>query len=402
MAIRKRYIGRIRVSETKREIYVESAKMSKIEVFGKNKVLPHVVRELFDEALSDAKISAEDIEAFCIAESMSGLYGIPEFMRYIFPSSIGSHKIFYEVGCEESAGLCAIVKACELINSGLFSRICVISANKVQLEGIDKLSEILFSEVLANTENFFQDYMKKAKLKHSHIKEIFEIYYRKAKSNPFASPYPVSKADIRTLPKIMDGVGVAIIFSPDVVKIDIPSSRRGRTIPPQLQNQKQQQIQQVSQQDEQKKTKPPGKVKIVFSGETTMPSSGTIFQGARFLAEQAYEKLGITEPKISIKVAEVYDFIPPLSAIWAETLKLSDEGKGIEFILSKDSKKEITELNPSGGVFFANAPPVSSFARFFSAYRYLIEECKSGDRGIATSMSLRTFEHSALVVLERV
>ena len=378
MAIRKRYVGRIRVNEATADILVESVQMSKIESF-KGKILPHVVREVFDSALSEAGISPEDIDAFCVANSMSGLYGIPEFMRYVLPTSLGGHKPVYEVGCEESAGLCAVSRACDLIRSGLFSRVCVISANKVQLEGIDELSKIIFTEVINKVQSVLQEYIRKSGIKSAKVKDIFSLYFRRAKKNPFVSAYTPTRTDIYAFPKLLDGVGVAILSSSTAVSS--PSHELKR---------------------KQQNTRKGGKVKIIFSGEATAHAGGHIIESARFLANQAYEKLQIKNLKDEIKVFEVYDFIPPFSLIWIESLGLSEGKKGAEMLLEENGNSGKAVINPSGGVFFSNSPPVSSFARFFEVYRFLTQNGKSGDKGLCASVSLRSLEHSALIIAEKV
>ena len=379
MAIRKRYVGRIRVNEATADILVESAQMSKIESF-KGKILPHVVREVFDSALSEAGISTNDIDAFCVANSMSGLYGIPEFMRYVLPTSLGGHKPVYEVGCEESAGLCAVSRACDLIRSGLFSRVCVISANKVQLEGIEELSKIIFTEVINKVQSVLQEYIRKSGIKSSKVKDIFSLYLRRAKKNPFASAYSPTRMDIYAFPKLLDGVGVAILSSSSTA-VSSPSHETKR---------------------KQQNTPKGGKVRIIFSGEATAHASGHIIESARFLSDQAYEKLKIKNPKDEIKVFEVYDFIPPFSLVWIESLGLSEGKKGVEILLEENGNSGKAVINPSGGVFFSNSPPVSSFARFFEVYRFLTQNGKSGDKGLCASVSLRSLEHSALIIAEKV
>lgn len=347
MAIRKRYAGKIRVSEKPVEVFIEGIKISRFERTKKN--ILDLVREIFDSLISEIKLKPDDIEAFVVANSMGGLFGIPEFMRYVIPSSFGMHKNFFEVNCEDAGGLCAVIKAFDLVKSGLFSRICVISANKINLKNINEIADIVFADVVQNINEFIKEHSRE-KLTEKVMKDIYGSALSRAKNNPFYHVESKSQ-DFSNIPKFLDGAGVAIISSGDIAK---------------------------------KK-----EFKINFVGEKTLPfdDKKDSINVVVSLMKDAFDTLKISPEDIS--VYEVYDFVPPLAEVIAQSIGLSGA------YLSDE------RINPSGGVFFSCSPPASSFARLFEVVRFLKEK-KKGSMGCAISLSTRDFSHSSVVIVEKI
>ncbi len=350
MAIRKRYVGKIRVAETTQQIFVEGAKVSKVEkTIGK----PDEIKELFSSLTNELKIKLDEIDAFVASNSMSGLFGIPEFMRYVFPSVFGSQKVFFEVGCEEAAGLCAIVKAVDLIKSGLFSRVCVISVSRAHLKHIDEISNIIFSDITSKITSTIKEYMDKRGYGKEEIKKSFNISFERSKHNPIVQNptlKKIEKIETDLMPQFLNGAGICIIASESVAKSK--------------------------------------EIKVEFVGEKTVPEENGKLISVIELSKIAYEKTNIKPDEIDI--FEVYDFIPPMTYLWAESLGL-------------DEKKVFEKMNLSGGVFFANCPPASSFIRFYEVFSYLKNK-KKGKRqgkiiGLASAITLRTLSHSSMVIL---
>lgn len=366
MAIRKRYVGRIKVVDTPREIFVESVGLSKFERKKGRSILDDLHKLLFS-TLEGVKLSLEDIDAFVVANSMGGIFGIPEFMRYVVPSVVGNHRTFFEVNCEEAGGLCALVKAYELIKSGLANRVCVLAANKVNIEDIDEIANLIFMDILHFLQEFMKRHIEEGKLKQKDLHEIFLIAYEKAKKNPFVKAELPKKIDyLETLPKFNDGAGVAIISSSEVTK---------------------------SKQ-----------IKIIFADERTelvdIDQKDDEIKVVASLAKALCEKLKISSLEDNISIFEVYDFNPLIGEVIAESLGLKGgyfADRGNKNGRTKESK---IDFNPSGGVFFENSPPVSAFSRFAHSF-FSLKNRKGVKRALSLAISLRTLSHASLVVLEK-
>ncbi len=360
MAIRKRYIGRIRVVDTPRDVFVESVALSKFERKRGKSILDDL-HELIFSSLQELKLSIEDIDSFVVANSMGGLFGIPDFMRYVVPSVVGSHRVFFEVNCEEAGGLCAVVKAYDLIKSGLANRVCILAANKMNLEDIDEIANIVFMDVLQHLQEFIRRHIQEGKLKQKDLQQIFSIAYEKAKKNPFVKAELPKKIDyFESVPKFNDGAGVVIISSGDVAK--------NKTIKIALADEKTEILETDSKDDE---------IKVVSS-----------------LARSVCEKLKISSLEEYISIFEVYDFNPLIGEVVAESLGLSGG-----YSIDGKSKNKI-DFNPSGGVFFENSPPVSSLSRLAHSF-FSLKNRKDAKRALSLALSLRTLSHASLVILEK-
>jgi hypothetical protein len=362
MAIRKRYIGRIRVVDTPRDVFVESVALSKFERRQGKSILDDL-HELIFSSLQGLKLSIDDIDSFVVANSMGGLFGIPEFMRYVVPSVVGNHKAFFEVNCEEAGGLCAVVKAYDLIKSGLANRVCVLAANKMNLEDIDEIANIVFMDILQSLQEFIRRHIHEGKLKQKDLQQIFSIAYEKAKKNPFVKAELPKKIDyFESVPRFNDGAGVVIISSGDVAKSKI--------IKIALAEERTELLETDSNDND-------DEIKVVSS-----------------LARSVCEKLKISSLEEYISIFEVYDFNPLIGEVVAESLGLS----GGYFIDGKSKNK--IDFNPSGGVFFENSPPVSSLSRLAHSF-FSLKNRKDAKRALSLALSLRTLSHASLVILEK-
>jgi hypothetical protein len=360
MAIRKRYIGRIRLVDTPREVFVESVALSKFERKQGKSILDDL-HELIFSSLQGLKLSIDDIDAFVVANSMGGLFGIPEFMRYVVPSVVGNHRAFFEVNCEEAGGLCAVVKAYDLIKSGLANRVCILSANKMNLEDIDEIANIVFMDVLQPLQEFIERHIQEGRLKQKDLQQIFSIAYEKAKKNPFVKAELPKKIDyLGFVPRFNDGAGVVIISSGDVAK--------SKLIKIALAEERTELLETGSNADE---------IKVISS-----------------LARSVCEKLKISSLEEYISIFEVYDFNPLIGEVVAESLGLSGG-----YLIDGKSKNKI-DFNPSGGVFFENSPPVSSLSRFAHSF-FSLKDRKDAKRALSLALSLRTLSHASLVILEK-
>jgi hypothetical protein len=360
MAIRKRYIGRIRLVDTPREVFVESVALSKFERKQGKSILDDL-HELIFSSLQGLKLSIDDIDAFVVANSMGGLFGIPEFMRYVVPSVVGNHRAFFEVNCEEAGGLCAVVKAYDLIKSGLANRVCILSANKMNLEDIDEIANIVFMDVLQPLQEFIERHIQGGKLKQKDLQQIFSIAYEKAKKNPFVKAELPKKIDyLGFVPRFNDGAGVVIISSGDVAK--------SKLIKIALAEERTELLETGSNADE---------IKVISS-----------------LARSVCERLKISSLEEYISIFEVYDFNPLIGEVVAESLGLSGG-----YLIDGKSKNKI-DFNPSGGVFFENSPPVSSLSRFAHSF-FSLKDRKDAKRALSLALSLRTLSHESLVILEK-
>ena len=360
MAIRKRYIGRIRLVDTPREVFVESVALSKFERKQGKSILDDL-HELIFSSLQGLKLSIDDIDAFVVANSMGGLFGIPEFMRYVVPSVVGNHRAFFEVNCEEAGGLCAVVKAYDLIKSGLSNRVCILSANKMNLEDIDEIANIVFMDVLQPLQEFIERHIQEGRLKQKDLQQIFSIAYEKAKKNPFVKAELPKKIDyLGFVPRFNDGAGVVIISSGDVAK--------SKLIKIALAEERTELLETGSNDDE---------IKVISS-----------------LARSVCEKLKISSLEEYISIFEVYDFNPLIGEVVAESLGLLGG-----YLIYGKSKNKI-DFNPSGGVFFENSPPVSSLSRFAHSF-FSLKDRKDAKRALSLALSLRTLSHASLVILEK-
>jgi hypothetical protein len=360
MAIRKRYIGRIRLVDTPREVFVESVALSKFERKQGKSILDDL-HELIFSSLQGLKLSIDDIDAFVVANSMGGLFGIPEFMRYVVPSVVGNHRAFFEVNCEEAGGLCAVVKAYDLIKSGLANRVCILSANKMNLEDIDEIANIVFMDVLQPLQEFIERHIQEGRLKQKDLQQIFSIAYEKAKKNPFVKAELPKKIDyLGFVPRFNDGAVVVIISSGDVAK--------SKLIKIALAEERTELLETGSNADE---------IKVISS-----------------LARSVCEKLKISSLEEYISIFEVYDFNPLIGEVVAESLGLSGG-----YLIHGKSKNKI-DFNPSGGVFFENSPPVSSLSRFAHSF-FSLKDRKDARRALSLALSLRTLSHASLVILEK-
>ncbi len=354
MAIRKRYVGRIRVREAPTEVFIEGMEASKITPVPPKHIVDEV-RETVENLCYRLKISISDIDAFSVSNSMGGLYGIPEFMRYVIPSAFGNHINFFEVSCDEIAGLCSIVKAYELVRSGIYNRVCVISSIRNQLKNLNEIAQVIFSDITSSLQNIIQQHLSSSDRNYKQsIKNLFtESYERARKNNLIEKPEIHKKISTNIIPQFLNSTVVCMISSKEVAKSK--------------------------------------KIKISFAEERTSTAE---LKCAEELCKEAYKTLGIKSPWDEIEIFEVYDFIPPMLMIWEEIINLGEKkNKGTNL------NKNLSKLNPSGGVFFANCPPASSLFRLFEVFRALKDKGK-GKRGMAISLAMRSLTHASAVVIE--
>lgn len=307
MAIRKRYIGKVRLQERHQDIFIDEIDIS--EISGNvSKHIIYQVRDITDGLLSKLRLSYKDIDAFVVSNSMGGLFGIPEFMRYVFPTSFGSHKIFFETSCDESSGLCAVIRAYELIRSGLFSRICVISGMQVNLKNIDKLKNIIFSDIVSELEDITEDFLSKKKWSNRELQKIFLEYRKRALNNRKLSKKETT-TELSDFPELKNAVGVCVLSH------RLASRTKG--------------------------------IKIDYANEVTV--------NAPDFYSAASEINKLLSEKEKVDVAELSFISPVLDQIFSERVEILKEA----------------EINPSGGAYFFYAPPASSFLSLYFLCAYM-------------------------------
>ncbi|MCS7212889.1 MAG: hypothetical protein NZ927_01485 [Candidatus Calescibacterium sp.] len=338
MAIRKRYVGGVRLQERHYEVFVEGVALSKVTK-KREKNIVYTVRELADSLLARLKLSYNDIDAYVVSNSMGGLFGIPEFMRYVLPTAFGSHKVVYEVSCDECAGLGAVIRAYKLIKSGIFSRILVVSGMQINLKNIDELKDIIFSDIVSDTENIVKEFLSKEKMDKKEIDQVLYQYYENAMKNNYLDKKELKKKsfDPSEFPELKNSAGVCILSNKYSARVK--------------------------------------DVKIGYADEVTVNAQNiysSISSAVSFFSENI--------DKQNIDAVEISSINPVLDIIFSKNL-------GLE----KDVK-----INPSGGSYFSNSPPASPFISFAYLYEYI----KSGRRGgLVFSIAIRSLDHFGVVQL---
>lgn len=339
MAIRKRYIGSAKLQERQYEVFVEGVNISNVSA-QRDKDLPFQIRTLADELLDDFRLSYDDIDAFVVSNSMGGLFGIPEFMRYVFPTAFGSHKVMYEVSCDESAGLCAVVRGYKLIKSGIFSRVCVISGMHINLKNIEELKNVIFSDILSDMGNIARDFKAKEKDADAKIDSLFEQYYKNALKNRHLNKKELkrTKFDPSDFPQMKNSVGVCILANSYSARVK--------------------------------------EMRVSYADEFTV-NSQNIYSTISDLVDHIWEQIG---EKDNIDLIEISSINPVLDAILLKNIPVKD-----------------VILNLSGGAYFSNSPPVSSFLAFSYLYEYLKDLGKKA--GLAFSVATRSLDHFSVIQL---
>ncbi len=336
MAIRKRYIGSVKLQERQYEVFIEGVNTSKVST-KKEKDLPSQIRDLVDELLDKLRLSYNDIDAFVVSNSMGGLFGIPEFMRYVFPTAFGSHKVFYEVSCDESAGLCAVIRGYKLIKSGIFTRVCAISGMHVNLKNIEEIKNVVFSDIISDMESIVRNFEAKEKDGDAKVEDLFKQYYANALKNNYLDRKELkkSKFDPSDFPDLKNSAGVCILAN--------GYSARNK------------------------------QMSLSYADEFTVNSQNiysSISEISRYIKENIEEK--------TIEVIETSFINPVLDIILLKNLGLKD-----------------VKINPYGGAYFSNSPPVSSFLSFAYLCEYL--KITGSKSGLAFSVATRSLDHFSVV-----
>ncbi len=358
------------------------------------------------DALADASMTMDDIDAVVFAMAPTDFVGIAEVDKWAIGAIGGAGKPFMRVQLGGATGVAAAHAGYFHAGSGEFDNVLVIGGDKVAEtpDGQHVLS-LMFDpfferEAGLNTITMAalhaEMHMRRYGTTSEHLDQVAIRAWRRAQRNPYAHLSGIlDPADVAGAPMISTplrrydvcprstGSAAVIISSERSIKA---SGRDAAWI-----------------------TGVGAATNSVFIGDRTGPDVDLSYADwgeLRLASERAYAQAGVVDPAKELDVVEIYAPFTICEISGVEALGLCAPGEGGPALARGDfDTGRPVEVNPSGGTLCANPIAVTGLVRVCDAAAQLLgragEAQKAGARRAVATAVGGTFQFQSVMVMDR-